>query len=233
MSMTRDKGNADEASKQVAVILGGTGTALSIAALAAALTRPAEAAPPTEGEQVIINEAIKQALAAMLMVQSETLTTLQSMQTQLDSTNKMLRDILPALGAAPPEERRILEPFLKEAQKLNSKEQFNICEQTGRGSLVWAVIDVSDPNTKISFKFDGLVWDFTLTTLYNEGIQQPLFPGVWLTKYDADSGHYTIIFSAGTLEGFSFESKMIIYATYLGTGTATLIEARGIKWGYH
>lgn len=234
MVMTRTKDDAKDASERLAILLGGTGTALSMAAILLALTRPVGAAPPSGGEggaPVIIDEAIKQALAAMLVLQSDTLTNLESMKEKLDLTNKALQDILAALGATPPAEGRILEPFLKENQTLNSKDPFNIFEsKPGKGALVWAVIDVTDPNTKVSFKFDGLVWDFTLTTLFNEGVQQPLFPGVWLSKYDATSGHYTVIFSAGTLEGFAFKNTLIIYVTFLGTGTATLTEARGIKW---
>ncbi len=248
MVMTRNKDDAKETRDRLAILLGGTGTVLSIAAIMAALTRPVKAAPlpgeqlppgekqPPPAGEVVIDGAIRDALAAMLSLQASTLTSLESVEEQLGATNKILRDISSALGVTPVTpvvERRILEPFLKENQALSSKEQFNIYEASpGKGSLVWAIIDVSDPNTKVSFKFDGLVWDFTLTTLFDEGIQQPLFPGVWLSKYDAASGHYTIIFSAGALEGFSFKEKLLIYITYQGTGSATLNVARGIKWTY-
>ncbi|MBA7696775.1 hypothetical protein ES703_105426 [subsurface metagenome] len=113
----------------------------------------------------------------------------------------------------------MLEPFKKE-------------NKPGKGSLIWAIFDVSDPDTKLSFRIDDLVWEFKFDTLLTQGIQQPLFPGAWLSKADAISGHYCIIFSAGTLEGFAYDQRLIISLTYQGAGTATLHEARGILWTY-
>ena len=127
----------------------------------------------------------------------------------------------------------MLEPFLKESQTLQRGVPFGVYEsKPGKGALIWAIFDVSDPDTKLSFRIDDLVWNFKFSTLLTQGIQQPLFPGAWLSKADAIAGHYCIVFSAGTIEGFAYEQRLIVSLTFEGAGTATLHEARGIKWTY-
>lgn len=210
---------------RLAVAVSGAAAATSVVALIAALTKKAKAAPaPGEGElppiTVILDEQTKQALAAILSQQL--------------ATNQTLTAISQALGVAPPViEERILEPFKYENQTLQRGVPFAVYEsKPGKGALIWAIFDVSDPDTKLSFRIDDLVWNFKFSTLLTQGIQQPLFPGAWLSKADAIAGHYCIVFSAGTIEGFVYKQRLIISLTFEGAGTATLHEARGIKWTY-
>ncbi|MBA7659287.1 hypothetical protein ES703_67264 [subsurface metagenome] len=210
--------------------LAGGAIVLSAAALITALTRKVKAAPPDEIPpviEVILEDVVKEALAMIISQQANALT-------KLDTANLTLTAIAEALGAAPPViEERILEPFKKEAQTLQKGVPFAVYEsKPGKGSLIWAIFDVSDPDTKLSFRIDDLVWNFKFSTLLTQGIQQPLFPGAWLSKADAISGHYCIIFSAGDIEGFVYKQRLIISLTFEGVGTATLHEARGIVWTY-
>lgn len=216
--MANDNGNKG----RLAVAVSGAAAATSVVALIAALTKKAKAAPPPgEGElppiTVILDEQTKQALAAILSQQL--------------ATNQTLNKILTALGEVPG--KRILEPFQYKNQTLQKGIPFGVYEsKPGKGSLIWAIFDVSDPDTEVSFRIDDLVWTFRFSTLLTQGIQQPLFPGAWLSKADAIAGHYCIVFSAGTIDGFTYEQRLIISITFKGTGTATLHEARGIKWTY-
>jgi len=207
---------------RLAVAVSGAAAATSVVALIAALTKKAKAAPPGELPPItlILDEQTKQALAAILSQQL--------------ATNQTLVAISEALGAAPPViEERILEPFKYENETLQRGVPFAVYEsKPGKGALIWAIFDVSDPDTKLSFRIDDLVWNFKFSTLLTQGIQQPLFPGAWLSKADALTGHYCIIFSAGTIEGFKYEQRLIVSLTFQGIGTATLHEARGIKWTY-
>ena len=50
----------------------------------------------------------------------------------------------------------------------------------GRGGLIWAVVDVSDPNTTVNIKVDKLTWEFTISTLLSQGLDKPYFPGFWV-----------------------------------------------------
>ena len=198
---------------------------VSAAALVIALTRKAKAAPPTEPMYVILDDEVKQALAMIISQQSD-------MLTKFDTANLTLTAISDALGAVPVEER-ILKPFQYKTQVLQKGVPFAVYESTpGKGALIWGIFDVSDPDTKLSFRIDDLVWNFDFNTLLTQGIQQPLFPGAWLSKADALAGHYCIVFSAGTIEGFVYKQRLIISLTYQGVGTATLHEARGILWDY-
>ena len=211
--------------------LAGGAIVLSTAALITALTRKVKAAPPEDGIppviEVILEDVVKQALATIISQQADTLT-------KLDTANLTLTAISEALGAEPPVvEERILEPFKYENETLQRGVPFAVFEsKPGKGALIWAIFDVSDPNTKLSFRIDDLVWNFKFSTLLTQGIQQPLFPGAWLSKHDAIAGHYCIIFSAGTIEGFVYKQRLIVSLTFEGIGTATLHEARGIKWTY-
>ncbi|GAI60177.1 unnamed protein product [marine sediment metagenome] len=204
---------------------------MSTVALIAALRKPAKAAPPENGIPPVIiavlDEETRQALAMIISQQADTLSA-------INTANLTLTAISEALGAEPPViEERILEPFKYENEALQKGVPFAVHEsKPGKGSLIWAIFDVSDPNTKLSFRIDDLVWNFNFNTLLTQGVQQPLFPGVWLSKADAIAGHYCIIFSAGTIEGFVYKQRLIISLTLEGAGTATLHEARGIKWTY-
>jgi len=213
-----------------ALVVGGIGATLGVAALITALTRPVKAAPPGELPPAIIavlDEDTRRALAAMLSQQAATIDA-------ITTTNQTLAQILEALGVeVPVTEKRILEPFQYRNQTLQKGIPFAVYEsKPGKGSLIWAIFDVSDPDTQLSIRIDNLVWEFKFNTLLTQGIQQPLFPGAWLSKADAISGHYCIIFSAGTIAGFAYEQRLIITLTFQGTGTATLHEGRGINWIY-
>ncbi len=207
---------------RLAVAVSGAAAATSVVALIAALTKKAKAAPaPGEGElppiTLILDEQTKQALAAILSQQL--------------AANQTLNKILTVLGEVPG--KRLLEPFQYKSQTLQKGIPFGVYEsKPGKGSLIWAIFDVSDPDTEVSFRIDDLVWTFKFDTLLTQGIQQPLFPGAWLSKADAIAGHYCIIFSAGTIDGFVYEQRLIITLTFQGTGTATLHEGRGINWTY-
>ncbi len=153
--------------------------------------------------------------------------------TALTATNQTLTQILEALGVEVPVEKRLLVPFKEANKTLERGVPFGVYEDApGKGALIWAIFDVSDPDTELSIRIDDLVWEFNFNTLLTQGIQQPLFPGAWLSKADAVTGHYCIVFSAGNLTGFTYEQRLIITLTYKGTGTATLHEGRGIKWTY-
>ncbi|GAH71980.1 unnamed protein product [marine sediment metagenome] len=89
-------GNDNDKDKAaVALVLGGTGTVLGVTALIAALTKRAEAAPPGELPPitVVLDEEVRQALAAILGQQADILT-------KLDTTNLTLTAIATALGPA-------------------------------------------------------------------------------------------------------------------------------------
>lgn len=200
---------------------------ISTVALIAALTKKAKAAPPGEIPPitVVLDEEVRQALAAILNQQV-------NMLGAIGTANQTLIQILRALGVeAPTIENRMLEPFQLEDKTLEKGTAFSIYEsKPGKGALIWAIFDVSDPNTKLSIRIDDLVWNFKFSTLLTQGVLQPLFPGAWLSKSDAISGHYCIIFSAGAIEGFAYKQRLIISLTFEGVGTATLHEARGIVW---
>ena len=197
---------------------------IGIATLIASLTRPAQASPdgpPIDGD-------VRQALAALLL-QGE------AVKDKLDLVNTNLVAIIEALGGAAPGgsglPSRILEPFLEQNKTLNSGERFVVYERSpAKGSLIWVVIDVTDPDTDITLKFDNLSWTFNINTLQVEGIDRPLFPGVWLSRFDAASSHYAVVFSAGNINGVGFNNLLNVLVTYKGAGTATLTEGRGICW---
>ncbi|MBA7499300.1 hypothetical protein ES704_02040 [subsurface metagenome] len=209
--------------------LAGGAVVLSTAALAVALTRKVKAAP---GEippviEVILDDETRQALAAIITQQADALV-------KLGTANETLIAIAEALGAEPPViEERILQPFQYRSQTLEKGIPFGVYEsKLGKGALIWAIFDVNDPDTDISIRIDDLVWIFNYNTLLAQGVQQPLFPGAWLSKADAVAGHYCIIFSAGAIDGFVYKQRLIVSVTFKGAGTATLHEARGIVWTY-
>jgi len=207
--------------------LAGGAVVLSTVALIAALRKPAMAAPENGIPPEIIavlDEETRQALATIISQQA-------NMLTKFNTANQTLIAISQALGVAPRE--RILKPFQYINQTLNRGVPFGAYEsKPGEGSLIWALFDVNNPNTDVSIRIDDLVWTFDFNTLLAQGVQQPLFPGAWLSKFDAIAGHYCIIFSAGDIEGFIYKQRLIVSVTYKGVGTATLHEARGILWDY-
>jgi len=228
-----------EPKDRVAMALGLTGLGMGTAALVAALTREVKAEELLPGE-VTVDGAVREALAALIVGQENIKGALQGISTTLDNIRQGqgevnttlvgIRDALTALGAEPPGEQ-ILEPFKKENATLQSKSAFPIdVVERGVGSLVWAVIDVSDPDTTIGFRFDNLVWEFNYNDLLTQGIQQPLFPGAWLSKADAIASHYCMVFSAGDIKGFGHKSRFQVVATFHGTGTATLHQGSGVRW---
>lgn len=245
--------NGDKGTKALA----GLAAVGGIGALIYTLTRPrpVEAAPPgivappTEIPPitVVLDEEIRQALAAILINQVSTAegldtlfdTLFDTLGTKIDAINENLRQILQALGVeAPPtptppaaEERLILQPFQKDSQTLQSGTPFPIYEKSpGKGALIWAVIDISSPTAKVAFRFDDLLWEFEYDTLRNQGVDSPLAPGVWLSKYDLANSHFAMIFSAGDIRGFAFTQRLLITVTYTGAGTATLNQGRGVVW---
>ena len=201
---------------------------VSIATLIATLTRPALASGGQLPQEVIIDGDVRQALATLLL-QGE------QVKEKLDTVNTNLVAIVEALGAPAPGGNglpsRVLEPFLEQNQTLVSGERFVVYEKApAKGSLVWVVIDVTDPDTDVTLKFDGLSWTFNINTLQSEGIDRPLFPGVWLSRFDAMTLHYAVVFSAGNINGVGFNNLINVLVTFKGAGTATLNEGRGICW---
>ena len=196
---------------------------VSIAALIAALlAKPAAAAPGPGPGVVIVDGDVRKALAALILNG-------QDIASLLATANETLTAILNALTGAAGE--RILEPFQEVNKTLTSGDNFPLYEsKPGKGALIWAVVDVSSPNTTVQFKFDDLVWEFNFTTLFNEGMDRPIFPGVWLAKYDAVNSHYVLVFSAGDVKGWTWSRMAHILVRYTGSGTATLTEGRGVVW---
>lgn len=225
-------------------VLAGTGAVLSVVALITALRRPAKAAaaPPTEEipptVTAVLDEETRQALAAILSQQVDTLEAIDTLSSnvadlgsKLDTANQALTNIAELLGAAPavPEEKLILQPFQLDNQTLQSGTPFPIYQKSpGKGALIWAVVDVSSPSAKLALRFDDLVWEFEYSTLRDQGVDSPLAPGVWLSKYDAANSHFAMIFSAGAVSGFAFKQRLLITVTYTGTGTAILKQGRGV-----
>ena len=202
---------------------------VSIVTLIAALTRPAEAAPG-EGQplELVGMDDVRTALAALLL-QGE------AVKEKLDTVNRSLVSIIEALGGTPPEgdglPGRELEPFQQDNQTLDSGANFALCEKSGKaGALVWAVVDVSDPNTDVNIKIDNLSWTFNIEKVREQGIDKPLFPGVWLSRYDGATLHYALVFSAGNSNGMKFSQGLKVIVTFKGVGSATLHQGRGVLW---
>ncbi len=222
-----------------ALALALTAAGLGTTALVVALTKEVKAEELPPGV-VTLDGPIREALAALIVGQADIKAALEGIGTTLgnirlgqqeaNTTLVSIREALTALGAAPPK-AQILEPFKQESRTLKSKTAFPIdVVGKGVGSLLWAVIDVSDPDTTVGFIFDSLTWEFNYNDLLTQGIQQPLFPGAWLSKADAIAGHYCMVFSAGDIKGFGFKTRFQVVATFNGTGTATLHKASGVRW---
>ena len=202
---------------------------VSIVTLIASLSKPAAAAPG-EGEplEVVGMDDVRTALAALLL-QGE------AVKERLDTANACLVAIIEALGGSPPGgdglPGRELEPFQQDNQTLESGANFALCEKSGKGgALVWAVVDVSDPNTDVNIKIDNLSWTFNIDKVREQGIDKPLFPGVWLSRYDAATSHYALVFSAGSSNGMKFGQSLKVIVTFKGVGSATLHQGRGVLW---
>jgi hypothetical protein len=215
-------------------LLAGIGASASVLSLIISLQKPVAAATGDLPEATLnFYQDMRTALAAILEQQVLTINALNNISTSLGLTNQRLLDILNALGAPTTPINQILEPFEKLNQILEKGTPFSVYETkvTGQGALIWAVFDVSSPNVTLSLRFDDLLWKFSIDTLITQGIDRPLFPGVWLTKADGISGHYCLVFSAGDLKGFNYKTRLSITLVYDGAATtATLHEARGIKW---
>jgi len=202
---------------------------VSIVTLIAALSRPAEAAAG-EGQplELVGMDDVRTALAALLL-QGEVV------NERLDTVNANLVAVIEALGGSPPNgdglPGREMEPFQMDNQVLNSGSNFAVYDIAGKpGALVWAVIDVTDPNTDISIKLDSLSWTFNIDKVREQGLDKPLFPGVWLSRYDAATLHYALVFSAGSINGIRFSQSLKVIVTFKGVGTATLTQGRGVLW---
>lgn len=207
------------------LIVGGLSLAVGLGALIASLTRPVSAATgtPSEPVNVIVDGDVRQALAALIL-QGET------SNNALAVANEYLKQIVTLLGGTPAEVVKFdLVTFKQENQTLQHGTAFPLYEiDSGAGSLIWTLVDVSDPDTTVIIKVDDLKWEFKYSTLYAEGVDKPLFPGAWLSKYDAGTGHYALIFSAGDVKGFKFERTFSVNVRFDGVGTATLNEGRGV-----
>ncbi len=202
---------------------------VSIATLIAALSKPAQAAAG-EGQplELVGMDDVRTALAALLL-QGEVV------KERLDTVNANLVSIVEALGGSPPDSNglpgRELVPFQKDNQTLNTGDNFAVYDIANRpGALVWAVIDVTDPNTDINIKLDSLSWSFNIEKVREQGLDKPLFPGVWLSRYDGATLHYALVFSAGSINGMKFSQSLKVIVTFKGVGTATLTQGRGVLW---
>jgi hypothetical protein len=189
---------------------------LSLTNLVMNLTKPASAAveglPSDQGPTEVVVDGDVRAALAQLLIQGE------AVKDKLDAVNNNLVAIVQAMGGTVPTESgtpgRELEPFLQEQKTLSKGERYPAYAISNEsGSLVWALIDVSDPNTDVTFKFDGLSWTFNMETLRTQGVDRPLFPGVWLSKYDPLNLHYCLIFAAGNINGIPFSKLCNVLVT--------------------
>jgi hypothetical protein len=158
---------------------------------------------------------------------------LTSLDTDLNGLKATINSLIAAIGALTPgapgaaQVRTFLE-FKIQNQSLTAAVQ--VVQRTNVvGALLWAIIDVTDPDTNVTFNFDGLEMVFNYNTLINEGITQTAFPGIWLAKADP-IGHYTMVFFTGNLSGMPYTKLLRINVVYQGSAAATLNEARGIYW---
>jgi len=215
-------------------VLAATAAGIGITALILNLTKPAKAAAP--GGAPVIDEDVRKALAAILTQQLDILTALGSIGTSLgiasdnlNNINQNAIEILKALGA--PTEQRVLDYFEKNNETLQSGTPFIVHEaKAGKGALIWGIFQVDDPDVTLILQIDNLSWEFHIDTLNGQGISSPI-PGVWLSQYDTTNSVYCLVFSsAGNLAGFPYNSRLIITLRYNGAGTATLNQARGVKW---
>ncbi len=206
---------------------GALGLGVGFTGLIALLTRPrpAYAGTPEQPVNVIVDGDVRQALAALILLG-------QDMQGQLATVNENLQELISLLGGVPsPGNELQLLPFKFVSEILQAGVPFALYElDEGKGSLIWALIDVTDPNTTVLIRIDDLLWEFKYSTLFSEGVDRPLFPGAWISKYDAGTSHYALIFSAGDVKGFKFDRTFSINVRFDGVGTATLNEGRGVLW---
>lgn len=224
---------ANEKARTGGAFVGGTAVGLGVGL---ALGRPAKAeavepAPPKDVTEALarLDQTLKAINTTLLSVDAA-LVGLSGQQSKIAAMLENLSSALTALYPAAAE-ARIIEPFKKESQTLTKNVPLTLNQKAGRGGLIWALVDVSDSNTKLSIKLDKLVWEFTLSTLLSQGVDKPTFPGVWLSRADpGPPAHYCLVFSAGTLAGFTYSTQFHLYVTFMGTGTATLHEGRGIRW---
>jgi hypothetical protein len=214
------------AEKNTGAVLAGAAAITSLATLAVTLSKPAQAAvgpgeyPPV---QLVLDDVTRQTLAAIINSQI-------AIYEKLGRIDQGIQALIGLMGAQP-EGRLILDPFEQNNQALQRGVPFPLYSKTQRtGALIWAVVDVSDPHTSFSIRFDELVWKFKFDDLQNEGVDAPLAPGVWLSKYDTTNKHFAMVFSAGTTRGFGFSKMCLVNITYEGATSAILNQGRGIAW---
>lgn len=190
------------------------------------LTKKAAAAEPPLPPPADLTEALARLDQTMKTLNATLITEHAELIAALSQMAGAITQLYPA---AP--EQRFIETFAQGEKTLKSKARFTLGSHTGRGGLIWAVVDVSDPDTTISIKVDNLTWEFKISTLLSQGLDKPYFPGCWLTKHDpGPPAHYCAMFSAGTLVGLTYSKQFHMYVTFNGTGTMTLAEGRGVRW---
>ena len=203
------------------------GVGAGAGALAGALlgSQRAGAAPP---DLTAVLTQLNQTLQVIQATEQGVSSMLTSLHADLNSLIAAISALTPgAPGAA---QVRSLYEFKKLNGSLASKTPFEIVQRTNvAGGLIWAIIDVTDPNTQVVFRFDDLELVFSYNTLIDEGIAQSAFPAIWLAKADP-TGHYVMVFSAGNLSGIPYSKLFRIHVAYQGDAAATLNEARGIYW---
>jgi hypothetical protein len=219
-----------------AAVFGLSALGLSAAALITALLKPSPAlgTTPQQPVNVIVDGDIRTALAGLLAQGEDVKAQLALMDGHLLNIIEAISGIELPTGTTHPIPRVVdLEPFEQKDETLEKGVDFPVYELTAaQGGLIWAIIDVTDPSTTVIFNIDDLYWEFDYATLNDEGIDRPLFPGVWLSKYDPATNHYVLIFSAGNPRGFTFKDHLRVIVRFTGTGSATLTEGRGILWRY-
>lgn len=219
--------NGDKGTKALAATAAGVSIATLITTL---LTRPSAAKAAGEGGQVtvVLDQDVREALAAILQEQLNMEGAIGGLKSSLDTANAALESIAASLGAEPV--NRMLDYFEKNSITLSPATPFKIDETDGKGALIWGIFQVDDPDVTLILQIDNQTWEYNIDTLNTQGISSPI-PGVWVSQYDTTNSVYCLVFtSAGNLAGFPFNSRLIISIRYNGTGTATLTQARGVKW---
>jgi hypothetical protein len=107
-----------------------------------------------------------------------------------------------------------------------------INEGSGKGSLVWLLIDIQSPNANISITLDNLQYDFNVAQMILEGLMAPMYPGAWITRADpvGPPPTYGFMFSIGNLEGYEYKNRLIVSILNNNPVAMTLNHSVGIKW---
>lgn len=176
-------------------------------------------APPQDIKSAL--ERIDESLLALAATEQAILNALVALNDSMASLGASIA----SLGGKPTQFK--LYEFKKPGVTVASKTGLEIFKSDKPGSLLWFVIDVSDSNADVLFRIDDLEWRFTISTMVNEGLDQPVYPGVWLAKADA-AGHYVLMLSAGNMNGLPYFNSCGIYLSNTSDASETLNEARGI-----